>query len=63
MATVPADLPDDCDEGAFVPIDDGVDAPGMTLDELLAEIALDEPITLPQPAAAYLEEAREAGET
>lgn len=34
----------------------------LALDEWLALVAHDEPVTLPQPAARFLQEAREAGE-
>jgi hypothetical protein len=62
MATEPAGLPAES-EGVVVPIEEIGDAGGMTLDDLLAEIAATDPIVLPKPAAAYLEEARDAGET
>lgn len=62
MATEPTDLPDE-DEAVVVPIEDLGDGENMTFDEWLALIADDEPVFLPKPAAAYLEEAREAGET
>ncbi len=34
----------------------------LALDEWRALVAHDEPVTLPQPAARFLQEAREAGE-
>ena len=61
MATEPAGLPAE-PEAIVVLIEDIGDAGGMTLDELIAQIAADEPVILPKPAAAYLEEARDAGE-
>lgn len=61
VATDPAGLPAE-PEAIVVPIEDIGDAGGMTLDELIAQVAADEPVVLPKPAAAYLEEARNAGE-
>ena len=61
MASEPTSLPIE-EEGQVVLIDDIGDAGGMTFDELVAQIAADEPVVLPKPAAAYLEEARNAGE-
>lgn len=62
MATEPAGLPAE-PEAIVVPIEDVGYAGGMTLDELIGQIAADEPVILPKPTAAYLEEARDAGDT
>lgn len=62
MATEPTDLPDE-DKAIVIPIEEIGYGGTMTLDEWLALIAEDEPVILPKPAWAYLEEAREAGET
>jgi hypothetical protein len=62
MATDPAGLPGE-PQTTVVWIEDTGDAGGLTLDQLIAEIAADEPVILPKPAATYLEEAREAAET
>jgi hypothetical protein len=62
MVTDPAGLPGE-PEITVVWIEDTGDAGGLTLDQLIAEIAADEPVILPKPAATYLEEAREADET
>jgi hypothetical protein len=62
MATESAGLPADSD-ALVVPVDEIGDGGGMTLDELLAQIEAEEPVILPKPAAAYLEDARNANET
>lgn len=62
VATDPVGLPADS-EGLVVPVDETGDDGGMTLDELLVEIEAEEPVLLPKPAAAYLEDARSASET
>jgi hypothetical protein len=61
MATDPASLPGE-PEATIVWIEDSGDAGGMALDELITQIAAEEPVILPKPAASYLEEARQAGE-
>jgi hypothetical protein len=61
MARGAADLPPES-SAVFVPIEDVGDAGGLSLDELIALVAGDEPVVLPKPAASYLEEARDAGE-
>ena len=62
MASEPTGLPGGSD-APVVPIEETGDGGGMTLDELLAEIGSEEPVILPKPAAAYLEDARNANET
>ena len=61
MAREAADLPPERVALVATEADEG-DTERLSLDEWLVALAEDEPVVLPKPAAAYLDEARAAGE-
>jgi hypothetical protein len=61
MARDAADLPSEAVSLVTTNAEEG-DADRLSLDEWLVAVAEDEPVVLPKPAAAYLDEARAAGE-
>ena len=61
MGREAADLPPDRVALVTTEADEG-DVDRLSLDEWLLALAGDEPVVLPKPAAAYLDEARAAGE-
>jgi hypothetical protein len=61
MAREAADLPPETVALVTTSVEED-DVDRLSLDEWLMVIAEDEPVILPKPAAAYLDEARAAGE-